>query len=350
MVTATSGTGERALIATQNLTVTITDANDVPVVTGEATVDYAENDSSDVATFTVTDQDAGVMHTWSVEGTDDSAFSIGEECGVLSFKASPDFETQYLYEVTVIATDDGDPAQSGTYAVTITVTDENDAPMFTSSASFSVAENQTAVDTVAATDQDSADSVISYEPLTGADKDLFTIATDGALSFISVPDFETPQGGANDDTNTYELTVSATSGTGERALTATQDLTITVTDANDVPMFTSGSTFSLAENQTSVDTVTATDQDSADSVISYEPLTGADKDLFTIATDGALSFISVPDFETPQGGSADDSNTYKITVTATSGTGTRLMTATQDLTVTVTDLDTFLPPEADLDG
>lgn len=50
------------------------------------------------------------------------------------------------------------------------------------------------------------------------------LAQCGTLSFSSAPNFEVPKGGSNDDSNTYTLTV-----------TATQDLTVSVTDGNDPP-------------------------------------------------------------------------------------------------------------------
>ena len=45
---------------------------------------------------------------------------------------------------------------------------------------------------------------------------------------------------------------------------------MTVTDVDDVaPVFTSSATFSAAENQTAIDTVTATDVDTDNSAISF---------------------------------------------------------------------------------
>ena len=107
--------------------------------------------------------------------------------------------------------------------------------MFTSSATFSLAENSATVGTVTATDPDAADSVTGYT-LSGTDAALFEITTAGALSFSSAPNYEAPAGGVDDDSNTYELTVTATGGADSRALTTTQDLEVSVTDAiNDVP-------------------------------------------------------------------------------------------------------------------
>lgn len=86
--------------------------------------------------------------------------------------------------------------------------------------------------TVVATDPD-ADNHVTFT-LSGTDADLFAITTSGALSFSSAPNLESPKGGENDDSNSYTVTVTATGGAGDRALTASQDLTITVTDATEV--------------------------------------------------------------------------------------------------------------------
>ena len=123
---------------------------------------------------------------------------------------------------------------TATVSVAITVIDVNERPIFGSGAAFSLAEHSTDVGTVVATDPDPADSVTGYS-LSGTDAGLFSITSAGALSFSTAPDFENPQGGTDDDSNTYELTVTASGGSDSRALTATQSLTVTVTDGNDPP-------------------------------------------------------------------------------------------------------------------
>ena len=76
------------------------------------------------------------------------------------------------------------------------------------------------------------------------------ITSGGVLTFVSAPDYETK--------TSYSATVTASDGTNS----ATQDITVNITDANDsAPEFTSSATFSAAENQTSIGTVTATDED-----------------------------------------------------------------------------------------
>ncbi len=108
----------------------------------------------------------------------------------------------------------------------------NNAPSFTSSATFDAAENQTSAGTVEAEDSDTEDNIEGYEIAGGADSDFFSEVTSaGVLTFDEAPNFEDPQDQGAD--NTYVVTVEATSGTGAREMTATQTITVTVTDADE---------------------------------------------------------------------------------------------------------------------
>ncbi len=110
------------------------------------------------------------------------------------------------------------------------------------------------------------------------------------------------------------------------------------TTGNTAPSFTSSATFDAAENQTAVGTVVAADSDADDNITGYAITGGADQALFEIGvTTGELTFDNAPNFEDPEDSGTD--NTYVVTVEATSGMGTREMTATQTITVTVTDAD-----------
>ena len=103
----------------------------------------------------------------------------------------------------------------------------NDSVTFTSDATFSVAENSTAVGTVAAgvVGCNSGDTVTMA--LSGADAALFTIDAAGALAFAAAPDFEVT--GSASGTNDYTVVVTATAGTK----TAEQTITVTVTDVEE---------------------------------------------------------------------------------------------------------------------
>ena len=95
----------------------------------------------------------------------------------------------------------------------------NSAPVFSSSASLSVVENQTEVGTVEATDPDSEDSV-TYALTGGADLARFELnETTRVLSFSKAPDHESPADVASTNpvnaagNNEYIVIVTATGGT-----------------------------------------------------------------------------------------------------------------------------------------
>src|SRR5262249_49156071 len=217
--------------------------------------------------------------------------------------------------------------------IAVTVTDVNEAPTITSNgagpaASVSVAENTSIITTVTATDPDAGASV-AYSLASGADAALFAIdPVTGALSFQASPDFEAPAD-ANHD-NVYEVVLRASDGT----LTDTQAITVTVTDVQDgdiAPAITSPNTASVAENSTSVLTVTATDPDGPS--VGFSLVGGADAGLFAInPVTGALSFLSAPDFEVPA--DANHDNAYDVIVRASDGT----LFDEQEITVNITNV------------
>ena len=146
------------------------------------------------------------------------------------------------YDVSVRAKNDegtGEWSEPGTGT-----TDANAAPEFTeASAEFRVAENQTEVGTVQASDSDAEDSVSGYTLSGGVDQGLFELdEMTGALAFKAAPNHEdaagcwrapTPANAAGN--NEYVLEVSATSGSGEREKTTPQTVVVEVTDVVEVP-------------------------------------------------------------------------------------------------------------------
>ena len=111
---------------THDVMVMVTNEDELGMVSGDATAEYAENGTVAVATYTADGPDAASA-TWSLSGTDAGVFDIGG--GMLTFKASPDFETptdadtDNVYQVTVQANAGG---EMGEVAVTVTVTDVDD--------------------------------------------------------------------------------------------------------------------------------------------------------------------------------------------------------------------------------
>ena len=371
------------------------------------------------------------------------ALAFSDRISVISFglnlywlvpAALDDLETEFPVGSTATVCLRTDTQVCPTGSIVTPPTDANAAPAFSSSATFDAAENQTAAGAVLATDSDAGDDVTGYAITGGADQAFFSIGTtSGALTFDDAPNFEDAED--SDTGNDYVVDVQATSGAGERVKTATQTITVTVTDvageapgkpaaptvapasvssltvnwsapsnagpaitdydvryragttgdwsdgnhtgtavtatlsslsentsyqvqvrarndegtgdwsdsgngttdANAAPAFSSSATFDAAENQTAAGTVLATDGDTDDDVTGYAITGGADQSFFSIgATSGALTFDAAPNFEDAQ--DSDTGNDYVVDVQATSGAGERVKTATQTITVTVTDV------------
>jgi len=313
---------------TLDVTVTVTNVNEKPVVSGSASVTKQEGADRTVGTYTATDPDAGASVTWTLSGTDAADFEISTG-GVLSFAQAPDLEdpqdsdTDNEYSVTVKASDG---SLEDTLDVTVTVSGVNDSPSITGGpASVSYAENDSApVGTYTATDPE--DDTITWS-LAGTDAADFSIASDGGvLTFASSPDFEVPVDA--DTNNVYSVTVRASDGNTR----VTRDVTVTVTGVNEAPVISGDATKNYAENGTgAVATYTATDPES--DTITWS-LSGTDAADLAISTGGVLTFASSPDFESPV--DSNTNNVYSVTVEASDGNGN---TGTLDVTVTVTNVN-----------
>ena len=193
----------------------------------------------------------------------------------------------------------------------------NVAPSFSSSATISVAENQTAVVTVLATDSDTDDSITGYAITGGADQGLLSIgATSGVLTFDAAPNFEDAQDqGTN---NTYVVTVQATSGMGARVKTATQTITVTVTDVNTeapgkpgAPMVSAASATSL-----SVSWSAPTNAGPAITDYDYRHRTTSPQGSWTEVTGTTITTLSATI------GSLAENTSYDVQVRATNDEGT----------------------------
>ena len=99
--------------------------------------------------------------------------------------------------------------------------------------------------------------------------------------------------------------------------------------ANQAPRFSSPATASVVENMTTVYQAAATDAENE--ALTFSLSGGADRAAFTITPQGALSFVSAPDFEVPR--DADGDNAYLVQLSVSDGKAS----STLDLRVTVTN-------------
>ena len=272
---------------------------------------------------------------YALEGGDAAQFAIDRITGQIEVGAGTklDYETKTTYMVAVRVTDSfGD---SDTIAVTIMVTDMDEAPEIMKAPSANVApefasattRRTVAENTVAGQDigtpvaaNDANGDAPTYA-LSGTDAASFDIDPDtGQLMTLAALDYETK--------DTYSVTVTASDSGG---LSDSIDVTITVTNVDEGFEVSGPAAVDYAENRTdAVATYSATAPESATITWSLE---GDDTADFEISAGGVLTFGSPPDYENPA--DADPDNVYGVTVKASDGTNE----ATLGVTVTVTDVD-----------
>ncbi len=217
---------------TVNVTVSGDPAIQTPSTGTTATVFIDEGDTS-VTTVTATDPDnAAADLTYSISGgSDETAFGIDPATGALTLNSAADFESQTSYQVEVTVTDPDGNTDSQLITVFVNDADEN-APSITSPSSVSVEENFGAGNPVLAleaNDDVSTGGDITFAITGGADQAAFNIDGTDNIVFVANPDYELPADSNAD--NSYEIVVTATDEAGN---TATQTITINVTDLDEV--------------------------------------------------------------------------------------------------------------------
>ena len=312
-----------------SVTINVTNVNEAPVFADDTTTRaIAENVGANINIGTAvkaSDPDTDDSLTYTLGGTNAASFAIDDKTGQLKTKEALDFETKSSYSVTVTAKDAGNLTDSISVTINVTNLDEtpsNIAPIFDDgdSTTRSIAENTPADRNigaaVSATDTDS--NTLAYV-LGGDDASSFSIDLNtGQLKTSGALDHETK--------SSYTVTVEVSDG----SLKDTIDVTISVTDVNEAPVFTIGSrTRTIAENAaagTNIgDAFTATDQDNR--TLEYT-LGGDDAASFDIgSTTGQLKTKAALDYETE--------TSYSVTITASDGKKSDSIT----VTITVMDVD-----------
>ena len=305
-----------------DVTITVTDVNEAaPIFTEGATAgrSVAENTAAgqDIGLPLEATDAEGDPLTYALGGTDAGHFALSGN--QLQTSGALDYEGQSSYSVTVTVSD----GKGGTDSidVTITVTDVNEAPVFTEggSAARSVVEHTAAGQDIglplAATDAES--DALTYT-LGGTDAGHFALSgnqlrTSGALDY--------------EGRSSYSVTATVSDGMGG---TDSIDVSISVTDVNEAPVFDEGASAarSVAEHTIAGKDIglplAVTDPD-GDS-LTYA-LGGADGGHFALSgsqlqTSGALEY--------------EDRSSYSVTVTVSDGNGG---TDSIDVSITVTDVE-----------
>ncbi|MFG0263762.1 MAG: cadherin domain-containing protein [Rhodopirellula sp. JB055] len=323
---------------TQVLTITITEtsSNAAPTAIAIDNADIAEDAASGtvVGALSTSDADAGDTFTYAlVSGdgdTDNAAFTI-DGCNRVT-ATTFDFETQSTYSVRVQTTDSA--GATFEQALTITVTDANDAPTAISIDNSSIAEDAasgTVVGALSTTEADAGDT-FTYALVSGdGDIDNAAFTIDGSnLVTATTFDFETQ--------STYSVRVQTTDSAGA---TFEQALTITITDVNEAPTGISISSSVVTEDSasgTTVGTFGTADVDASDT-FTYTLVAG-DGD-----TDNASFTIDGENLVTATTLDMDTQSSYSIRVRSTDADG---LFVEQTFTITVTE-DNVAPTAISLD-
>ncbi|MCY4364802.1 MAG: cadherin domain-containing protein [Chloroflexi bacterium] len=334
----------RGRYGSYDITVTVTGANEPPVITGSNARTFSENGTGTVYTYRATDPEGDEFDWITPGGTDGSLFEVSER-GVLTFRDPPDFDDpadandDNAYELTVRARDD--QGNTGTFDVTVTVTDLNEGPVVTGRESISLQEytdptldpqTQTLA-TYSAVDPEGSD--ITRWSLSGSDGGDFLISEDGELTFRNAPDYDRPADGNRD--NEYLVSVRAYDATNRYG---SLEVTVTVGSENEAaPVVTGSQSLSFRENTPITQrlyTYRATDTDRNTTITwSVRGQGGRDDgDAFDISDTGVLTFSSPPDYESPT--DSDTGNEYLISVVATDDQGSE---GTLDVSITVTEVN-----------
>ena len=316
------------------VTITVTDVNEPPDITGDV-ADYDENGSEDVATFTAMDPEDQVPVTLDLSGADASLFSLSEG-GVLTFVASPDYETpgdankDNTYEVTVGAKDaDG---IRGTRDVEVKVTNVNEVGTVT----LSAVQPRVGVSlTASLTDIDGAVSGVTWQWRDGnteiedATSDTYTPTAGDVGTLTATATYTDPQGSDHMAFGVSANPVAADTRNKAPVFAADQDGE-TEGDQAEAKRTVAEDAAALAPVGGGV--ITATDPNVGDE-LTYT-LGGPDASSFNVSSEtGTGGQITVGagtelDYETK--------TSYMVKVIATDSFGA---TASVDVTITVTDVN-----------
>ena len=319
-----------------SFTITVTAVDEGPEVSGPSAFTIAENRGLPNAVYTARDPEGANVARWTLGGRDGGDFFITQG-GTLYFRSPPDYERpadsnrDNIYEVSI---QPADGRNTGSYPVTVTVTDVNEAPEIRrgSTTSFTQPENRTTrLYTYSATDPERGTVTWSVG---GTDGRFFTIDERGQFSFKeeSPPDFDTPGDVGGD--NLYNINIEARD---PEFNTASLPVTVMVTEINETPVITrqGNAPGSVPENH-GVNRVlaryTASDPERPSVRITRWSTAGRDGGDFVINALGELRFRNTPDYERPADSNRD--NVYEVTIRASDGRNTGTLEEVQVVTVT----------------
>jgi predicted phage tail protein len=276
--------GSPVLYSQATVTITVTPTNYPPVMANQSfSVVQNSPNGYGVGQVVATDPNTGQTLTFSITGGNtNSCFGINSGNGVIYVLNSP-LLTPQTFNLTVRATDNGNPVMYAQATVTITVTPSNLPPVIAGQ-SFSVVQNMPngyGVGQVVATDPN-AGQTLTFSITGGNTNTCFGINTGNGVIYVSNSTALTPQ--------TFNLTVRATDN-GTPVLYSQATVTITVTYLNLAPIVNNQSfdVTPYAMAGTHIGTIIASDQNPGQN-LTYSITSGNQDESFKINQyDGTLT-------------------------------------------------------------
>ncbi len=319
------------------VTVQIKGTNDAPVITSMVQSGSVKEDAALTASgkVTSTDVDNGATATYSgnAVGTYGSfaVTTAGEWTYTMDNANHQNLAEGETKTETFKVTVTDDKGATATQNVTITITGTNDAPVITSDAqSGSVKEDDTltVTGTVASSDVDNG-ATATYSGNASSSYGSFAVAASTGVWTYTLAN-AAAQSLAQGETRSETFAVTVTDDQGA---TATQDVTITITGTNDVPVITSAAqSGSVKEDDTLTvtGTVASSDVDNG-ATAAYSGNAAGTYGSFAIdAATGEWTYTL--DNDAAQSLNSDETVTETYTVTVTDDKGG---IATQDVTVSI---------------
>ncbi len=222
------------------VSIDLTDLNEVPVFTGEETLEAAENQSF-AGSVSADDLDQGDAITdYTLTGGSDRGRLEISNSGVLTFKDDPDFESptdagsnnSYVVEVTATGGYGRQGAHRRADGYRQCHGRERTPPLHQRGYVHGCGKRPEGR-AAGRAGRGQGRQHPGYAVTGGADRDDFEIANTRELHFKDDPDFERPADAGSD--NEYTVQVEVTGGADTRALTAAQTITVTIEDAVEPP-------------------------------------------------------------------------------------------------------------------
>ncbi len=328
-------------VGTQSFTITVANVNDAPEFTS-APVEEATEDMAYTYDVTAEDADAGDVLTITAPTAPAWLGLTDDGDGTATLSGTPSNTDVGDHAVTLSVEDDDGAV--GTQSFTITVANVNDAPEFTSTPVEEATEDVAYTYDVTAEDVDT-DDVLTITAPTLSTWLTLTDNGDGTATLSGTP------GSADVGDHAVELLVTDSGG-----LTDAQSFTITVTNVNDAPEFTSTPVEEATEDVAYTYDITAEDVDAGDVLTITAPTAPAwlgltDNGDGTATLSGTPSNADVGDhavlLHVEDSGGLTDTQTFTITVAnvndAPEFTSTPVEGATEDVAytydVTAEDVD-----------